>query len=153
MDTVAQSLGMERLNSSKRILRLIDVTESEAASATRTYDIEINAYANNWYLRVPEQARTYIIELGQLCSDGSFNLVVRSNSVCVPRAGISPLSDEEWATVNTDELIRLSRESVGRGFGSSEKGPAGQTGAGPGPGEFPGGLSSASYLGSGSVNL
>jgi hypothetical protein len=116
-------MGESAAASAKRILRLIDVTEIayDGSNAQRYIDIEINELANNWYVHVPESGRSYVLELGFLTTAGRFYCATRSNVTGVPRMGVSQLQDEEWATVSTDELIRMSADAMRSGMGSSER--------------------------------
>jgi hypothetical protein len=117
------NMGESAFSSAKRIVRLIDVTDInyDGANAERYVDIEINGFANNWYVQVPESGRSYVLELGFLSTTGKFYCATRSNIISVPRMGVSPLQDEEWATVSTDELIRMSSDAMRSGMGSSER--------------------------------
>jgi hypothetical protein len=116
-------MGENAFASAKRIMRLIDVTDInyDGSNAERYVDIEINEFANNWYVQVPESGRSYVLELGFLSTTGRFYCAARSNAISVPRMGVSPLQDEEWATVSTDELIRMSSDAMRSGMGSSER--------------------------------
>jgi hypothetical protein len=80
-----------------------------------------------------------MLQCGIVTPDSRFFSAVNSNPVMVPRAGVSPVLDEEWMTASTDELIRLS--GLKRGLGSSEN-SSGFSGAG---------LASGSGSGSGSI--
>jgi hypothetical protein len=120
---VRSKIGEDAASSAKRVLRLIDITDIEydGSNATCYCDIEINEFANNWYVQVPKSGRNYVLELGLLTTDGRFYSAARSNAVSVPRMGVSQLMDEEWATVSTDELIRMSADAMRYGMGSSER--------------------------------
>jgi hypothetical protein len=116
-------MGESAFASAKRIVRLIDVTEIayDGSNAQSYIDIEINEFANNWYVQVPESGRNYVLELGFLTTAGRFYYAARSNATNMPRMGVSQLQDEEWATVSTDELIRMSADAMRSGMGSSER--------------------------------
>jgi len=117
------NIGESGFASAKRIVRLLDVTDIayNGSNAERYVDIEINEFANNWYIQVPESGRSYVVELGMLTTTGRFFCAVRSNVVTMPNIGVSQLQDEEWATVSTDELIRMSADAMRTGLGSSER--------------------------------
>jgi hypothetical protein len=121
LGSIRQSMGTETYELSKRILRLIDITgiEYRGDNAWSTTDIEINTYANNWYLKAPEPGRRYLIECGHLAPDGAFYLITRSNPVDLPRGSVSDVSDEQWMTAHTDELIEAS--GLRRRIGASEE--------------------------------
>jgi hypothetical protein len=114
-------MGAAAYNSSKKLLRLYDVTgrNYDGSNAQGYTDIEINEYANNWYVRVPEPGKTYLVECGLLTAEGRFFLAVRSNAVNVPHFGLSANKDGELA--GTDELLRMSSAGLKRGLGASEK--------------------------------
>ena len=114
-------MGGAAYNSSKKLLRLYDVTgrNYDGSNAQGYTDIEINEYANNWYVRVPAPGRTYLVECGFLTSEGRFFLAVRSNAVNVPNFGLSAVREGELA--GTDELLRMSSAGLKRGLGASEK--------------------------------
>jgi hypothetical protein len=117
------NMGESAFSSAKMIVRLVDVTDInyDGTNAERYVDIEINEFANNWYVQVPESGRSYVLELGFLSTTGKFYCATRSNVISVPRMGVSQLQDEEWATVSTDELIRMSSDAMRSGMGSSER--------------------------------
>jgi hypothetical protein len=123
MNDLKRKMGGTEFGIAKKLLRLCDVTEIiyNGSNAWRYTDIEINRIANNWYIKVPEPSRTYLVECGFLTSDGRFLLAVRSNVVKVPRLGLSPVLDQQWSTAASDELIRMSAAGIKRGLGASEK--------------------------------
>ncbi len=116
-------MGAEGYGTAKRVLRLIDVTDNsyDGSNPQRYTDIEINEFANNWYVQVPESNHTYLLEIGLLTKDGRFYFAARSNIVGIPRKGVSQFMDEEWDTVATDELIRMSSEAMQTPLGASER--------------------------------
>jgi len=116
-------MGAEGHASAKRVLRLIDVTDNsyDGNNPQRYIDIEINEFANSWYIQVPESNRNYLIELGLLTKEGRFYFAARSNVVGIPRKGVSSIMDEEWDTVSTDELIRMSSDAMHTPMGASER--------------------------------
>jgi hypothetical protein len=122
MNDLKRKIGDAEFGSSKKLLRLCDVTDINynGSNAWRYTDMEINRIANNWYIKIPEPHRTYIVECGFLTSQGKFFLAVRSNVVNVPRFGLSPVLDQEWTTASSDELIRISAGGLKRNLGASE---------------------------------
>ncbi|HUI92984.1 MAG TPA: DUF4912 domain-containing protein [Chitinivibrionales bacterium] len=114
-----KKMGEEAYHSSKKLLRLSDVTGRtyDGSNAHGYTDVEINDYANNWYIRVPAPGRTYLVECGFLTAEGRFFLAVRSNTVNVPPFGLSANREDELA--GTDELLRMSSTGLKRGLGSS----------------------------------
>ncbi len=117
-DRLEKTYGSDLIRSGRRLLRLRDITDG--ISLSRYFDVEISDYADNWYVKVPEQARTYLIQCGILLRDGRFVEILSSNVFSIPRAGVSDKTDEEWLTVNTDELIRVSSEPFYKPLGASD---------------------------------
>ncbi len=122
-ESLKRKMGDAAFQTSKKLLRICDVTDIDynGSNAQRYTDIEINDYANNWYVHVPESGRAYVVECGFLTSDGKFYLAVRSNVVNVPHYGLSSVRDGEWNSMNTDELLRMSAAGLKRGLGASEQ--------------------------------
>jgi len=103
---------------SPTLLRVYDVTDIvfNGQNAWSYFDIEITGGANNWYLNVPAADRSYLADLGFLDSEGRFVTILRSNTVHTPRDRPSDLLDEEWRSVNYEEVYKLSGGySVGKG--------------------------------------
>ena len=114
------------------VLRVSDVTDIEynGKNAWRSMDINISLSADNWYIKIWEPGRVYLIQAGLLTQDGVFSEAVRSNAVRMPHAGVSAIVDEEWLTSESDELIRMSALSLKRGIGASERMEESELGAG-----------------------
>jgi hypothetical protein len=132
MNELKRNMSDAEFGFSKKLLRLCDVTDIQynGSYAWRYTDMEINRTANNWYIKIPESGRAYVVECGFLTSLGRFFLAVRSNVVNVPRIGLSPVLDQDWTTPSSDELIRMSADGFKRNLGASEKrfgGLAGET--------------------------
>jgi hypothetical protein len=114
-------LGHDAFSASKRVLRIIDITGSDAnrTSVCATYDIEINDSANNWYITVPRGERTCIIEYGFITPQGRYHMVARSNTVSAVRGSVSDIIDDRWSSANTVSLITASKGKTAM-FGASE---------------------------------
>ena len=121
--SLKSKMGNAAFDTAKKILRICDVTDIDynGTNAQNYTDIEINDFANNWYVHVPDSGRAYVVDCGFLTSDGKFFLAVRSNVVNVPHFGLSPVQDQEWTTASTDELIRMSADGLKGPPGASEK--------------------------------
>ncbi len=104
------------LNDAKYMLRVYDITGVmfNGTNANRFFDIEINDYANNWYINVSSAGRTYCVDIGLLLPDNKFITLARSNLVHTPIDGPSWITDEEWMIVEED-FNRLYGLSVGLG--------------------------------------
>ena len=85
------------------------IYEVEKGADKFFFDISINKDADNWYVKVPHPDARYRAELGFI-RDGKFHRLISSNSVLVPRAGISDEVDEEWMIVKEDlqDIIRAT---------------------------------------------
>jgi hypothetical protein len=105
----------------KYVIRVYDVTNVvnfDGRNANKYFDIEINPAANNWYINVGEPNRSWCVDLGLITSDGKFVVITRSNIVTMPRYGVSPLTDEQWAVLQREfeRLLELSGVSmIGKG--------------------------------------
>jgi hypothetical protein len=105
----------------KYVIRVYDVTNVvnfDGKNANKYFDIEINPAANNWYINVGEPNRSWCVDLGLITSDGKFVVITRSNIVTMPRYGVSPLTDEQWAVLQREfeRLLELSGVSmIGKG--------------------------------------
>lgn len=105
------------------VLRVSDITDIDynGANAWGSMDIDIAPGADNWYVKIGESGRVYILQAGLMTMDGAFSEAVRSNAVRMPNAGVSPVVDEEWLTAESNELIRMSAASLKRSIGASER--------------------------------
>jgi hypothetical protein len=104
-----KALGDDAYRKAKRILRVLDVTDIDydGTNAWSSFDIEITPFANNWYIKVPQRGRTYVVECGHVSADGSFRMMARSNAVPVPRGEVSTSVKGEWSAAN-ESLLRSS---------------------------------------------
>jgi uncharacterized protein len=105
----------------RRVLRLMDITDINfnGANAWRTYDTAIDAVADNWYLKVPEPGRDYLVELGLLHLDGRFAPVLTSNMVSTPAGCASTEFGDEWTDTRSFKLFSQALDDIARGDGSS----------------------------------
>jgi hypothetical protein len=105
----------------KYVIRVYDVTNVvnfDGRNANKYFDIEINLAAKSWYINVGEPNRSWCVDLGLITSDGKFVVITRSNIVTMPRYGVSPLTDEQWAVLQREfeRLLELSGVSmIGKG--------------------------------------
>ncbi|MCM8791538.1 MAG: DUF4912 domain-containing protein [Candidatus Omnitrophica bacterium] len=109
----------EFFHSAKKTLRVYDVTNIifDGTNAHRYFDIEINDYANNWYIDVGGPGRSWCVDLGLKLPDNRFITLVRSNVVRTPLDGPSWITDEEWM-VPEEVFARLYGLSAGLGLSS-----------------------------------
>ncbi|MFH1956964.1 MAG: translation initiation factor IF-2 N-terminal domain-containing protein [bacterium] len=87
-------------------IRVYEVTGGKDKTC---FDISINPDANNWYIKVPWSGAKYRAELGVI-TNGRFIRLLSSNTILVPRAGISDDVDEEWMIVKED-LQKIIRDT------------------------------------------
>ncbi len=126
INEIKNTLGNDIFTKSQFTLRLLDVTEHTEDSAP-ALDIEINGYANNWYLKAPVPGHSYFVEYGLLTDNHMFVRIMNSNVVHIPRDTVSDIIDEEWSTAATPDIIHYSVSpspdgglSVPGALGSSE---------------------------------
>ena len=107
------ALGQE-WHTARPVLRLMDVTSEDTTSASERHvrDIEIHGGVNNWYIDVPNPPRSYRIDIGYLARRGKFFVLARSNVVSTPKAGVSDVLDENWASVQ-DQFQKIYHQSGG----------------------------------------
>lgn len=123
---LAARIGEEALLRSRTVLRVYDVTSTDADHANGHYDIDVAPEARNWYINVARVEREYCVDIGLIAPDGSFIVIARSNRVTLPPVGPSDSVDEEWVTIEAlDELyVRIDGRS-GPTSGSGGWGPGG----------------------------
>jgi len=83
----------------RKVLRIYDVTNVKGFNgynANRWHDIDINDFANNWYIEVGAPDSSWCVDLGAIDKNGKFYLIVRSNIVSTPPAVESLIGDEEF---------------------------------------------------------
>lgn len=107
----------------KYILRVYDVSNISfnGRNSHRHFDIEINEYANSWYINAAGPGRSWCVDFGLLLSDGRFVMILRSNTVSSPLDGPSWITDEEWM-IPEEMFARL----YGMGFGLGQSSPVGK---------------------------
>jgi len=106
----------------KRVLRVYDVTNIlfNGFNANRFFDIQINDFANSWYVDTAGPGRVWCVDLGLMLADGRFITILRSNLVRTPLDGPSWVTDEEWM-IPEEMFARL----YGMGFGLGKSSPVG----------------------------
>ena len=106
----------------KKVLRVYDVTNIifNGSNANRFFDIQINDFANSWYVDTAGPGRAWCVDLGLMLADGRFITILRSNVVQTPLDGPSWVTDEEWM-IPEEMFARL----YGMGFGLGKSSPVG----------------------------
>lgn len=115
-----RKLGDKIFDGSRWALRVYDVTEIsfDGGNAHRYFDIFVDPKSDNWYVNVGEVNRSWCADIGLTTPDGRFISVARSNVLSMPRHGVSPVTDEQWAILQQEfeRLLRLSGvERIGKG--------------------------------------
>jgi hypothetical protein len=113
----------DEFHNAKRALRVYDVSDIifNGENAHRFFDIQVNEFANNWYINTEGPDRSWCVDFGLLLPSGRFVTVVRSNTVRTPLEGPSWITDEEWM-IPDDMFARL----YGMGFGLGRSSPVGK---------------------------
>ena len=106
----------------RKVLRVYDVTNIifGGSNANRFFDIQINDFANSWYVDTAGPGRSWCVDLGLMLADGRFITILRSNVVQTPLDGPSWVTDEEWM-IPDEMFARL----YGMGFGLGKSSPVG----------------------------
>ena len=106
----------------KKVLRVYDVTNIifNGFNANKFFDIQINDFANSWYVDTAGPGRAWCVDLGLMLADGRFITILRSNVVQTPLDEPSWVTDEEWM-IPEEMFARL----YGMGFGLGKSSPVG----------------------------
>jgi hypothetical protein len=119
-EDLRRKLGDQKFEASRWALRVYDVTDIafNGDNANRFFDIFIDPRSDNWYVNVGEVNRNWCVDIGITTPDGKFIAVARSNILAMPRQGVSPITDEQWAILQQEfeRLLRLSGvDRIGKG--------------------------------------
>lgn len=81
-------------------LRVYDVTDIifDGTNANRFFDIRVSDRLESWYINVGEFNRVWCVDLGYVLKDGGFQTITRSNVLALPRYGVCPEEDTQWAS-------------------------------------------------------
>lgn len=107
----------------RRVLRVYDVSSIifNGSNAHRFFDIDINEYANSWYIDTGGPGRSWCVDYGLILPNGKFVTILRSNTVTTPLDGPSWITDEEWLVPE-----HLFARLYGMGFGLGTSSPVGK---------------------------
>ena len=94
----------------RTVLRIYDVTNIDfnGANAHHQWDIDVQIEALEWYVNLGSPNRAFIADLGVVDGQGWFHCLARSNAIRMPRNGPSEVIDEEWMSLDFDEIYALS---------------------------------------------
>lgn len=108
---------------SKLCVRVYDVTGVlfDGTNATAYFDQEVYDRVGSWYFDFGRPLHSFCADLGLLAPNGRFLTMVRSNSVTMPRDGVSDIVDEEWMMMDEEfmKLYGMSGSTSG-GFSSQQ---------------------------------
>lgn len=111
-DKLKEKYGKDFLVSSKLVIRIYDITDVnfDGNKANRFFDVFVTPNSSSWYVNVGEFNRSWCADLGYLTKDGEFILIARSNTVVMPKYGVSNITDEQWALlqVEFEKLLKFS---------------------------------------------
>jgi hypothetical protein len=105
-------LNLHHGHNKHMVLRVYDVTDVvfNGFNAHSSFDLDINDFTNNWYIKLPAPNRSYCVDIAIINEHGEYVLIARSNTVQVPRDTVSDQMDEEWMIPDDlfNSLYRLS---------------------------------------------
>ena len=111
-DKLKEEYGKDFIVSSKLVIRIYDITDVnfDGNNANRYFDVFVTPNSSSWYVNVGEFNRSWCADLGYLTKDGEFILIARSNTVVMPKYGVSNITDEQWALlqVEFEKLLKFS---------------------------------------------
>lgn len=92
----------------KLCVRIYDVTgvQFNGTNAAAYFDQEVYERVGSWYFDFGRPTHLFCADLGLIAPDGRFVTLIRSNTVLMPRDGVSDVLDEEWMLVE-EEFLKL----------------------------------------------
>jgi hypothetical protein len=97
------------------VLRVLDLdfVDANGSAATSSFDIPIQPADSSWYIYLPNQNCTYLLELGFLAA-GEYRCLARSNRIRTPRECVSETLPDAHKGAEPDLLLSdLDAYSVG----------------------------------------
>jgi hypothetical protein len=119
----------------REILRVYDVTflTFTGDNAWLSFDVELPAGADRWYLNVSRPAASYCVEVGLRTTGGRFLPLARSNAVTTPRVAPSPDTTVTWVRLRrNDAPIVMPGVWSGARLPIADRPPDGGPGGAPG---------------------
>jgi uncharacterized protein len=91
----------------REVLRVYDVTfiTFTGDNAWLSYDVELPADADGWYLNVGRPGASFCAEIGLRTPGGRFLPLARSNTIATPRAAPSPDTTVRWVTLRSGAAV------------------------------------------------
>jgi len=106
-------------------LRVLDVTFVDPrGNPSLSFDVEVPATAESWYVNVGRPAASYCVEVGLRTTSGIFLPLVRSNVAATPRATPSPDRKVRWLEFGPTGPAWSSEQRNGRAAPSVPSGDA-----------------------------
>ena len=126
-DDLIARLGEDTVRDSRLVLRVYDITGTDADSPVGYHDIDVAPGARDWYINVTHVESDYCVDIGLILPDGSFVVIARSNRVSLPPIGPSKEVDERWVTIESlREVYSLDERGPTSGSGGWGSGGWGQ---------------------------
>jgi hypothetical protein len=120
-------IGEEALRQSRLVLRVYDITGTDADNPVGYHDIDVAHGARDWYINVTHVESEYCVDIGLILPDGTFVVIARSNRVSLPPIGPSAEVDEEWVTIESlNEVYTMTERGPTSGSGGWGSGGWGQ---------------------------
>lgn len=98
-------------------LRMHEISKEPGGRELQLVDVPVRLETKNWYLNTDREGSSWYVELGLKTPDGKFIFLAKSNSVGLPRGGVSNVLDEQWATLQ-DEFEKVFAASGGGKLGT-----------------------------------
>lgn len=95
-EALQAQVGAEQWPLVSYLLRIFKYSRSDEKTVEGYFDLNVSRIDDNWYVPVQDADRLYHAELGWKLPQGTFQSLLRSNSVRTPRDSISELIDAEW---------------------------------------------------------
>lgn len=102
-EDVCRRYGARAWESSRPVLKVYDATNRYFFDSRQAAEIEINDFADNWYIHTGKPGHSYFIELSRVMPDGTQIFIARSNMVTTPRDDVSEIVSSEWLLPTTYE--------------------------------------------------
>ncbi len=119
-----KDFGLPRGQHDKHLLlRVYDLAMGQPGQGAEFFDVSINDYTSSWYIRVPKAGTSYAVQLG-VVEDDHFRSIATSNTLHIPRRGISEETDLQFAEIDDEvyqQIVHLSGGvRIGERLGSDE---------------------------------
>ena len=103
------------------VLRVHEIEGNETGNVkSRFYfDIPLKENDDHWYIHLTRAGCTYVMELVCMINGRKGHVLARSNVIATPRGAVSTQVDEKWASKGSNELIRISTQSLGNSSADS----------------------------------